>query len=329
MKILANYLRYIRKSLLLFCCFVLIFTIVFYVGNADLSLVLYAFLLCFFFGMIVLGIGFYKFYKKNKMLGEIKPNIHLCLEELPKAMNLLEEQYQDMIRSMNQEQIDLLSSYDRSKTDMLNYYTLWVHQIKTPISALRILLQSEPKKHRVLLENELFKIEQYVEMVLSYLRLGSDSTDYKIEKYSLDDIIKQAIRKYARLFIQKKLTLNYDGVDEIVLTDEKWLSFVIEQVLSNSLKYTKTGSISIYMESNQVLVIEDTGIGIASEDIPRVFEKGFTGYNGRDDKKSTGLGMYLCKLIMNRLGHGIQIESEISKGTKVRLYLATANLTYE
>ncbi len=329
MKIFVNYLRYHRKSIVLLCCFSLIFSIVFFVGNADLSLVLYAFLLCCFLWVIVIVIGFSKFYKKCKTLEEIKPNIHLCIEELPKAMNLIEEQYHDIIRSMNEEQIDLLSSYDRSKTDMLDYYTLWVHQIKTPISALRILLQSMPEKNRVVLENELFKIEQYVEMVLSYIRLGSDSTDYKIEKYSLDDLIKQAIRKYARLFIQKKLTLNYDGVDEIVLTDEKWLSFVIEQVLSNSLKYTKTGSISIYMDPNQVLVIEDTGIGITTEDIPRVFEKGFTGYNGRDDKKSTGLGMYLCKLIMNRLGHGIQMESKVSKGTKVRLYLATANLTYE
>ncbi|MDD5935619.1 MAG: sensor histidine kinase [Clostridiales bacterium] len=329
MSIIAKYLKLQKKNFLLFGFFGFIFMLVFYVGKADISLVIYAFILCCFFGSVLLIIDIYRFYKKHKLLEELKPNINLCIDELPAVQDSIEEQYQEIIRLMHQQQMDLLSANDHAKTDMINYYTLWVHQIKTPISALRILLQSEPIENRVVLENELFKIEQYVEMVLSYLRLGSNTTDYKIEKYPLDRIIKQAIRKYARLFIQKKLTLIYDYVDEMILTDEKWLLFVIEQVLSNSLKYTKSGKISIYMEPNQVLVIEDTGIGIAPEDTPRVFEKGFTGYNGRDDKKSTGLGLYLCKLIMNRLGHGIQIESEIGKGTKVRLYLATVTSIYE
>lgn len=329
MKILRMFVKLHIKTILLFCLFSFLFFLVFYVGNADVSLVVYAYFLCCFFGFIIIAIELFRFTKKYKLLLELKSNIHLCLDELPITNNAIEEQYQEIVRAMHEEQRELISTVDQSKTDMINYYTLWVHQIKTPISALKVLLQSEPLEHRTALENELFKIEQYVEMVLSYIRLGSDTTDYRIEKYSLDEIIKQAIRKYARLFIQKKLTLNYEGVNDTVLTDEKWLLFVIEQVLSNALKYTKKGSISIYMEPNHVLVIEDTGIGIAKDDIPRVFEKGFTGYNGRDDKKSTGLGMYLCKQIMNRLGHGIHMESEVSKGTKVRLYLATTNLTYE
>ncbi len=126
------------------------------------------------------------------------------------------------------------------------------------------------------------------------------------------------------MFILKKIRLNYEPLCHKVLTDEKWLVFVVEQILSNSLKYTKKGSISIYLTEHKgktMLVIEDTGIGISPEDLPRVFEKGFTGYNGRADKKSTGIGLYLCKKIMDKLQHGIEIESRIDQGTKVYLYL--------
>ena len=171
---------------------------------------------------------------------------------------------------------------------------------------------------------ELFKVEQYVEMVLSYLRMEDMSGDLVFEEYSLDEIVRQAVRKYSRMFILKKIRLDLGPLDHQVLTDEKWLVFVVEQILSNALKYTKEGGISIYMTSYRdrpVLAIEDTGIGISAEDLPRVFEKGFTGYNGRADKKSTGIGLYLCKKIMDRLHHNIYIESQEGQGTKVYLYL--------
>ena len=131
------------------------------------------------------------------------------------------------------------------------------------------------------------------------------------------------IHKFARIFIGKKLSLEYQEVSETVLTDEKWLGFVLGQILSNALKYTKKGKISIYMSKSRphTLVIEDTGIGIRAEDLPRVFEKGFTGYNGREENRSTGIGLYLCGKIMKRLDHGIRIESELGKGTKVFLEL--------
>jgi signal transduction histidine kinase len=175
---------------------------------------------------------------------------------------------------------------------------------------------------------ELFKIEQYVDMVLQYLRIDSASTDYVLKKYSLDSIVRQAVRKYAKLFINKKICLDFSELNCEVLTDEKWLVFVVEQILSNSLKYTESGKISIYMdkEKNKTLVIEDTGIGIAEEDLPRVFEKGFTGYNGRTDKKSTGIGLYLCKRILTKLSHTISIESGIGHGTKVKIGLDTVDI---
>ena len=225
----------------------------------------------------------------------------------------------------------MLSDVDGKLSDMMDYYTMWVHQIKTPIAAMRLLLQSEETSNSEELLDQLFKIEQYVGMVLQYLRVESMSGDLLLSRYELDDIVKQAIKKHTKSFIRKKITLHYEEIHKKVLTDEKWLVFVIEQLISNALKYTNSGSISIYLDKElpDTLVIEDTGIGICPEDLPRVCEKGYTGYNGRADKKSTGIGLYLCKRILNKLSHTMTITSEVSTGTKVYINLAMKELTVE
>ena len=164
----------------------------------------------------------------------------------------------------------------------------------------------------------MFRIEQYAEMVLSYLRMEDMASDLKFEHYVLDDLIRSSIRKYSQMFIMTRTRLHLEIQDQKILTDEKWLTFVIEQILSNAVKYARGGEISIYTE-DKILVIADDGIGIAEEDLPRIFEKGFTGYNGRANKKSTGIGLYLCKSIIDRLHHTIWIESKPEKGTKVYL----------
>ena len=178
------------------------------------------------------------------------------------------------------------------------------------------------------MQTELFKTEQYVEMVLTYVRMEDMSGDLMLKEYALDNLIKQALKKYSRMFAMQKLALHYEALRVTVTTDEKWLVFVLEQILSNALKYTKSGSIHIYLSPNapKTLVIEDTGIGIAPEDLPRIFEKGYTGCNGRADKRSTGIGLYLCRQIMEKLSHTIRIESEMGVGTKVYLGLDTVSL---
>ncbi len=208
------------------------------------------------------------------------------------------------------------------KTDLTDYYTTWVHQIKTPIAAMRLLLQKEDTLLGRQLKTELFRIEQYVEMVLCYFRLDSPSSDFVIKYYDLDDIIRQSVRKYAGQFIQKKLRLIYEPSGQKVLTDEKWLSFVIDQILSNAVKYTNEGSITISVDSHLVLSIADTGIGISPEDLPRIFEKSYTGYNGRVEKRSTGLGLYLCKKILGRLSHPISVTSTLGEGTTFYINLS-------
>ena len=233
-----------------------------------------------------------------------------------------ERLYQEIVKNFNSLRMKSEGGKRRFYEELTDYYTMWVHQIKTPISALRLLLQENREENKAEL-SELFKIEQYVEMVLGYLRTEDISADMSFQEYELDSLIKEQIHKYARIFVGKKLTLHYEGVEERVLTDGKWLGFVIGQIFSNALKYTKQGGISIYMSRDRAhtLVIEDTGIGIRPEDLPRVFEKGFTGHNGREDNRATGIGLYLCVKIMKKLRHEITIESTPGKGTKIYLFL--------
>lgn len=330
-KLLNSYLLLHAKEIFLLILFSAVFAVVFYLYQIPVEPVLYAFVLCFFVGMIALTIGFYRYLKKIILLRDMHKRITLSLDEMPLPKNLLEQEYTNLLYIMHEDKINGITAMDNEKRDLADYYTLWAHQIKTPISAMRLLLQSEESINNDALSMELFKIEQYVEMVLQYIRLDSSSSDFVIKEYDLDNIVKQAVRKYAKIFVHKKIKLDFTELNSMVLTDEKWMVFVVEQILSNALKYTNMGKISIHMENNKskVLVIEDTGIGIKAEDLPRVFENGFTGYNGRADKKSTGIGLYLCKKILTKLSHTIKIESETGKGTKIKINFENAKVEIE
>lgn len=235
--------------------------------------------------------------------------------------------YQELIRKLINDKNQANSVHAGVMTEMKDYFTMWAHQIKTPISAMKLLLEEEDSELNTELSLELFKIERYVEMVLNYLRIESPSSDFVFKKHDLAELVKQAIRKYARMFVKKKIRLNLQEFQCEVLTDEKWLVFVLEQVISNAIKYTDEGTVSIYLASpeRKELMIEDTGIGIAAEDLPRVFDKGYTGYAGRLDKRATGIGLYLSKKILTKLSHTIDIESTPGKGTRVKIGLETVS----
>lgn len=236
---------------------------------------------------------------------------------------------QEMIRSLGQRCNELTTQLQSAKQESLDYYTTWVHQIKTPISVMQMILQSEDTPEHRELSAELFRIEQYVEMVLTYIRLGSDDHDFVFRECDLDTLIRQSIRKYASQFVRRKIRLIYEPVQLTVLTDEKWLSFILEQLLSNAVKYTLQGSVTITITPDKKLSVSDTGIGISPEDLPRIFEKGFTGYNGRADKKSTGLGLYLCRQTADKLGIGIVADSTPGEGSVFTLDLSTRRLEVE
>ena len=253
----------------------------------------------------------------------------LTQNEISASSDPIEKDYQEIIRKLKEEE-----AYSRQKTtsdynNMVEYYTVWAHQIKTPIASMRLQIQSEDTESARKLMGDLNRIEAYVEMVLTFLRLDSDSTDYLIKEYDLDEIIRPAIRKFSREFILKKLKLEYEPIEFKTITDSKWLSFIIEQVISNAVKYTSEGYVRIYMCEPGILCIEDTGVGISEEDLPRIFENGYTGFNGREDKRASGIGLYLCKRISDNLGHKIYAESKVGEGTKIFLDMRAKKLDVE
>lgn len=323
------YLKYRWKLLLLFAAFCAVFATVFFLYDVPLYAMGYATVLSGTLGAVVLAVDCAGFYRRHRLLRQLQNEVTVSVDHLPLPANLPERDYQDLVRLLFHAQQVLQETSDAQYSDLMEYYTLWAHQIKTPIAAMGLLLRDEEGPHQTELQTELQCIEQYVEMVLCYLRLDAGSTDYVLRTYDMDGIIRQAVRKYAGQFIHKKIKLEYEPVHCEVLTDEKWLLFVIDQVLSNALKYTPSGSISISMPRDRVLCIRDTGIGIAAEDLPRVFDKGFTGYNGRRDKRASGIGLYLCRRIMENLGHRIWLESVPGEGTAVYLDLRSTKLEVE
>lgn len=321
---IKSYAKKHRLGIGLFLIFGLICAGIFYLYRLPVEAVGYAFGLCALVGMTVIGVDAGSYHRKLQELKQQREAVRNGSERLPRPEDSQEETYQELLHQVQKEQREQTDRLRREQTDITDYFTMWAHQIKTPIAAMRLLMQQEADGMQAAYElkkeseSELFKIEQYVEMVLQYLRLNSSINDFVLKEYVLDDILRQAVHKYAPMFIRKKLTLNYEPIETKVVTDEKWLVFVIEQILSNAIKYTKTGSISIYEEAG-MLVIEDTGIGILEEDLPRIFENGYTGYNGRSDKKASGIGLYLCRQIFKKLGHKLSVESEAGKGTKVKI----------
>ena len=245
------------------------------------------------------------------------------------AQSPLERALAEKLEAREMELYQQRSDSERKLTDLLDYYTLWVHQIKTPIAASQLLVaEVADRQLKQQLEQEIFKIDSYTNLVLQYLRLESFHDDLVLKQVQIEDLVKEIIRKYALFFIQKGLNVNLYDLDKEIVTDKKWLLVVIEQIISNSLKYTKEGGLEIYMEG-QELCIKDTGIGIKNSDVLRVFERGFSGYNGRLTQQSSGLGLYLSKKISEELGHQIRIESEVGKGTIVRIQFAQVNLVLE
>lgn len=329
MKLWIKYMKQRRMVILAWLVFVCVFTVSFALYQLPMMAVGYPALLCLFLGILFLFLDFHRVKQKHELAMRMEQFSDLITESLPAADGVVEEDYQTLIRMLQSEHTKTISHNQQTYAEMVDYYTIWVHQIKTPIASMRLTLQNEDTPLSRQLTNDLFRIEQYVEMVLTYLRLNSESTDYVIKEYDLDGIIRQSVKKYAGEFISRKISLVYEPIHKSVLTDEKWLSFVIEQVLSNALKYTPSGNISITMKPGDELCISDTGIGIAAEDLPRIFERGYTGYNGRMDKKASGIGLYLCKCICTRLGHGIEAQSKIDEGTCISIHLSRKHLEVE
>lgn len=318
MGIIKSYIKKNLKIYLLLIVFIFIFVLIFYLYNLPFEALFYSGLLCFVAALITSIIDFNNYRKSYIDLKHLESNILNSMEDLPKSLDIRVEYYQKIIERLNNE-VEKLKIEDNKKMEgLVDYYSMWIHQIKTPIAAINFLLDNEEIDVKAF-RQELFKIERYVEMVLTYIRLGSETSDYVITSIDLDEVVRENIKKYATLFINKKIKLNYVSHETYVISDKKWFGFAFEQLLSNAIKYTKSGGeISINISESE-LIIEDNGIGIYEEDLPRIFEQSFTGLNGRYEKKSSGLGLYLCKKTLDKLQHKIEIISEVNKGTKVKV----------
>lgn len=403
------FVSYIKTNILwvVFCAVLILFQMAFMrLSGMKQNDCIYGVILESMVFITVFFCGFVSYLIKYKKL---KKTALLDIDEqsdMPETSDCVEQLYQEIVENQIISRKEMKAGKDKTDSEMLQYYGMWVHQIKTPIAAMRLLLQmdisefaddredenvqntdcqthtkqedeytdsEEDELEKIYLgfgelkkelSNELFQIEQYTDMALQYQRVQSETNDFVLQKVKLDKVIRESIRKYAKIFIRKKLAMHYEGTDITVASDEKWLGFIIEQLLSNAIKYTKAGSITISVCTNELktqrlgmsqkddkdsksdgnifdkiekrvdsqnksriifVEIADEGIGINAEDIPRVFEKGYTGYNGHENKTSTGIGLYLCKQAADKLGHRLEIESEEKKGTKVRVYLKVSD----
>ena len=318
--------------------------------------------------LITVLVGFFRYSSKVKALSNALKRPVEEQAQLPEATDDVEILYHRLLENQSIARSESESSAAVRQSRMRDYYSMWVHQIKTPISAMKLLLEAEREELGQLMcdeeqsqcrtadmtggnisatelniselnasgkqqivytelsdnldsfEDELFRIEEYVGMALQYQRVSSTENDFVLEKVSLDGVIRDTIKKYAKIMIRRHIGINYSGTGQAVYTDEKWLAFMLEQILSNAIKYTPQGFVTIETAEEKdrfFITIKDTGIGIKAEDLPRVFEKGYTGYNGHADKKATGIGLYLCRQMADKLGHTIRMESELGKGTKV------------
>lgn len=287
--------------------------------------------------LITVLVGFFRYSSKVKALSNALKRPVEEQAQLPEATDDVEILYHRLLENQSIARSESESSAAIRQSQMRDYYSMWVHQIKTPISAMKLLLEVEREELGQLIcddeqsqyllsdnmdsfEDELFRIEEYVSMALQYQRVSSTENDFVLEKVSVDGVIRDTIKKYAKIMIRRHIGINYSGTGQDVYTDGKWLAFMLEQILSNAIKYTPQGVVTIETAEEKTgffITIKDTGIGIKAEDLPRVFEKGYTGYNGHADKKATGIGLYLCRQMADKLGHTIRMESEIGKGTKV------------
>ena len=248
------------------------------------------------------------------------------LSEVMESPDFIEgELLKDILQETGKSMLENVNTYKHLQEDYKEYIELWIHEIKTPIAASKMIIENNKSEVTRSIEEELSKIENYTEQALFYARSNSVEKDYIITKSNLKEIVNNAVLKNKNSLLSNKVSIEIHNIEETVYTDSKWTVFMISQILQNSIQYTKgeNSTIEIYAEPKSekiVLYIKDNGIGIQKGEITRVFEKGFTGSNGRIiGKKSTGIGLYLCKKLCDKLGLKIELDSEKDVGTEVRM----------
>lgn len=266
-----------------------------------------------------------KFYDNLlKILEELDEKY--LITEIIKTPNFLEGQiFKNSLEQIDKSMLENVNKYKYMTEDYKEYIELWIHEIKIPISASKMVIENNKNAITKSIDEELDKVENYIEQALFYARSNTVEKDYYIRKVVLKEIVNESIKKNKSSLIQEKISIDIHDLEIEVNTDNKWIVFILNQIIQNSIKYRKKENSVIEIYANQgkenvILYIKDNGIGIKQGEITRVFEKGFTGTNGRlSNKKSTGIGLYLCKKLCNKLGIGIELNSVQNEGTEVKL----------
>ena len=300
---LKNFLKENKVSFIFFFIISLTYLLVFLSFDLEKFPIIYGFMINSF---IFLVYFIYKYINKEK----------ITFIEISKNPSQREKIILDEYENLDKKYKDLLLAYNEIEGDLKDFYGLWIHEIKTPIAENKLILD-DPNPDLDLLRKNNKRIEDYLNILLGFVRYNSKTNDYVFKEVRVDSVAKEIIREKSYDFISKKISLEVSNLDFKVVSDEKWLSFIIGQLLNNALKYTPAGGkIKVYCE-NSSLIIEDNGIGIKQIDLPRIFEMGYTGENGRKFGSSTGLGLYLVKSIGKDLNLDIKIESKEGKFTKI------------
>ena len=328
MKLLIAWFRTYRLTALLIIALLLLFPLTQVLGGGSVQELGYTMALC---GAICLAAAVLSLVMLRRKLRQLKSAVKHLPEEpasLPPAPSPTDAAWCELTEAYQAQARELVGRIREDARETADYYTLWLHQIKTPLAALNLLAESPGEIDRRLLRQETLKIEEYAAAALDYQRLQSIHSDLHLTHAPLYPLCCQAARRLRPLFQYGQIGLTLEPFEGDALTDSKWLLVVLTQVLSNALKYTPPGGhITIRSEQPGVLTIDDTGIGIRPEDQARVFDRGFTGQTGRRQEKSTGIGLYLCKRICDELGHSIALTSQVGSGTRVTLDLRRAELT--
>lgn len=273
---------------------------------------------------------FWRWFQTRKILKNVLSDERLSVDNLSlPATSSVAHLYQNLLKQQTLEHKKVLANQANAMQDIQDYYAMWAHQIKVPLSVLDLMNQTDTiEKYET--SNQLLIVNQYLNMMLQFIRLRNLHQDLTFKPIHLQAIVRDVIKSYKLFFIHQNLSVSITGEDFTVVSDSKWIQFVLEQIIFNAIKYTPQGCIQVIFENHHQIVIKDTGIGIAASDLPRLFDKGYTGLNGRLENNSSGLGLFMVKQILSELGHDIKIASVVGSGTMVTIdFKQTKTRPYE
>ncbi|MBE6069140.1 MAG: HAMP domain-containing histidine kinase [Clostridium lundense] len=324
---IKDYLK--DRFLFLLINFILFFIIcgIMILINVSSNVILFTFCIWFFPLLSFIAVEYIKLKRFYTELTSVMDSLDkkYLLSEMIKKPEFTEGKFvYNLLKEANKNMHEHVKIYRDMQSEYREYIETWVHEIKTPIASTRLIIENNQNEITKNIDYEIKTIEGYIEQVLYYSRSNNVSKDYIIKEVSLPALVKSVIKRNSRDFINKRISIDIGNVEGSVYSDAKWLEFILNQIIVNSIKYSKekSGKVKVYSirnENNIVLNIEDNGIGIVNKDINRVFEKGFTGENGRKLRRSTGIGLYLCKKLSEQLGLGLTLTSQAGEGTKVSI----------